>query len=192
MRNREWDDECEPGPVRVAIDVQRGAVEDIRTYVGGRWRNSADVDLGDVPPLEASEFLLTVAESGRESAAKDAIFPSMLAKGAAPWRRLLAIGKDTGRPRSVRTDAIFWVAQGAADEATKGLQEIVDDPNGDREIRKSAIFSLSQRPADESVPALLRIARGNRDPELRRNAIFWLGQSRDPRVPEFLMSLIER
>ena len=74
------------------------------------------------------------------------------------------------------------MGQAAGEEATKGLQEIAEDPDGDREVRKSAVFSLSQRPKDESVPALIRIARSNKDPEIRRNAIFWLGQSRDPRA----------
>jgi hypothetical protein len=32
------------------------------------------------------------------------------------------------------------------------------------------------------VPSLIRIARTNRDPEIRKSAIFWLGQSRDPRA----------
>ena len=49
-------------------------------------------------------------------------------------------------------------------------------------MRKQAIFALSQRSTDEAVPALMRIARTNGDPELRRTALFWLGQSEDPRA----------
>ena len=30
----------------------------------------------------------------------------------------------------------------------------------------------------------------DRDPELRQRAIFWLGESDDPRVPEFLMEIL--
>jgi HEAT repeat protein len=44
------------------------------------------------------------------------------------------------------------------------------------------VFALSQRPSEESVPALIRIARTNRHPELRKTALFWLGQSEDPRA----------
>jgi hypothetical protein len=32
------------------------------------------------------------------------------------------------------------------------------------------------------VPALIRIARSNPHPELRKTALFWLGQSEDPRA----------
>jgi HEAT repeat protein len=52
----------------------------------------------------------------------------------------------------------------------------------DREVRKSAVFALSQQPNSIGVPSLIRIARSNRDPEIRRSAIFWLGQSDDPRA----------
>jgi len=38
----------------------------------------------------------------------------------------------------------------------------------------------------------MEIARTEEDPELKSRAIFWLGQSKDPRVPQFLLSLIRR
>jgi hypothetical protein len=36
------------------------------------------------------------------------------------------------------------------------------------------------------------IARNDKDREMRSKAIFWLGQSRDPRVAKFLEDLISR
>jgi hypothetical protein len=36
----------------------------------------------------------------------------------------------------------------------------------------------------------MEIARTEQDADLREQAIFWLGQSNDPRVPEFLLGLI--
>lgn len=188
-RSREWEDECEPGPVRVALDVMRGEVTALRSYVGGRWRGTADRDLGTVTPAEASAYLLTLAETANERVAKDALFPATIAQGVAPWAQLLRIAKDERRPREVRSSAIFWVGQGAAEAATKGLQEIVE-ADGDREVRKSAVFALSQRPKDESVPALIRIARAHRDPEIRRSAIFWLGQSRDARAVAYFEEVL--
>lgn len=190
VRSREWEDECEPGPVRIALDLSRGEVTDVRAYVGGRWRGAATADLGEVPAAEATEYLLALAESAPERVAKEAIFPAMLGAGVEPWERLLRIAKDERRPREVRSAAVFWVGQGAAEAATKGLQELVDDADGDREVRKSAIFALSQRPKDESVPALLRIAKAHRDPEMRRSAIFWLGQSNDARALAYFEELL--
>ena len=44
------------------------------------------------------------------------------------------------------------------------------------------MFALSQQPKDVGVPALIQVARTNRDPDVRRKAFFWLGQSGDPRA----------
>lgn len=191
-RRDEWEDECEPGPARIALDVAGGRVVRLRAYVGGRWRGTADRDLGAVPPLEASDFLLTLAERADAAPAKEAIFPAMLAEGAEPWPRLLTLAKDPERPRDVRNAAVFWVSQAASEKATEGLQEIVDDPSGDRAVRESAVFALSRRPADESVPALIAIARTHREPGVRRSAIFWLGQSKDPRAIRYFEEMLLR
>lgn len=179
-RTREWESDCEPGPVRLSIDVADRRVTRVRAYVGGRWRGDATRDLGDVPAAEASAFLIRIAATSEERAAKDAIFPALMADAPSPDRELLAIAKDEDRPREVRTTATFWVAQSASDRVTEGLHELTNDP--DKQVRESAVFSLSQRPNDESVPALIRLARTHRDPGIRRNAVFWLGQKRDPRA----------
>jgi hypothetical protein len=42
------------------------------------------------------------------------------------------------------------------------------------------------------VDFLMAVARDEDDAELRQNAVFWLGQSKDPRIAEFLLSLIRR
>lgn len=185
----EWEDECEPGPVRLALDVVGGRVTDVRAYVGGRWRGSADLDLGEVAAVEASAYLVQIAATGDSKPAKGAIMPAMMAAAPNPWRALIAVAKDEQRPRDVRNSAMFWVGQSAEVAATRGLVEVID-ADGDREVRKSAIFSLSQRPKDESVPALIRIARTQRDPELRRSAIFWLGQSRDERAIKYFEEVL--
>jgi hypothetical protein len=185
----EWEDECEAGPVRLAVDVSRGQVTAMRSYVGGRWRGTADLDLGDVPALDAQTYLVEIARSGNSRSARNAIFPAMLANAPNPWRSLLGIARDDSRPRDVRNSAMFWVGQAAEEAATRGLIEVVED-EGDKEVRKSAVFSLSQRPKDESVPALIRIARSHRDPELRRTAIFWLGQSRDERAIRYFEEVL--
>ena len=57
-----------------------------------------------------------------------------------------------------------------------------EDEDGDFEVRKSAVFALSQLDNEEGVPSLIRVARTSPDPRIRKNAIFWLGQSEDPRA----------
>lgn len=193
----DWASACDSGPVRIALTVRGGAVTDIKSYVGGAWRAGASgTDLGIVGAREASTYLLRVAADSRTAgrAAERAIFPAMLADSVAPtvWRDLLRLARDADVARKVRRSAVFWVGQAAGDAATRGLTDLVDEPNADREVREQAVFALSQRPRDEGVPALIRIARENPDPELRRKAIFWLGQSEDPRALALFEELLTR
>lgn len=190
--DREWEHECENGPVRIVLDRRDGRVVDVRAYVGGRWRGTADLDLGTVSPVAASDYLLGLVETADAEVAKDALFPATVAEGVTVWPRLLGIAKDSRRPREVRNSAVFWVSQAAGEEATKGLREIVDEPEADREVRKSAVFALSQRPKDESVPALIKIAKTHRDAEMRKTAIFWLGQSGDARAIAYFEDVLLR
>ena len=50
----------------------------------------------------------------------------------------------------------------------------------------------SQREEPAAVDKLLEISRGDPDPELRKKALFWLGQSGDPRAAKALQDIIEQ
>lgn len=175
----EWSSECQDGPVRLVVERQGGRTTDIRAYVGGRWRGAAEADLGQVPARQAGEWLLAQAEAGGP-AAKDAVFPATLADSMEAWPGLLRIARNGKAERETRKSAVFWLGQAAAVAATRGLDSLAEDDREDREVREAAIFALSQRPKSEGIPVLIRIARSSRDPELRRKALFWLGQSEDP------------
>jgi hypothetical protein len=195
MDGEDWSSACDSGPVRIALTVRNGRVTDLRAYVGVEWRTAAGgTDLGTVGAREAASYLLGLAarDSVGSRAAERAILPAMLADSVTLWPDLLKIARDARISRKVRRSAVFWVGQAAGDAATRGLTELVDDRGADREVRETAVFALSQRPKDEGVPALIRIARENRDPELRRKAIFWLGQSDDPRALSLFEELLTR
>lgn len=187
-RAAEWEDDCETGPVRLALDVTNRRVTALRSYVGGRWRSDADLDLGNVSPTAARDYLMQLVASGEARVAREAIFPALIAEGPSPDAALVAVAKDENRPRDVRSSATFWLSQSAGDRAAAGLQELIGDP--DREIREQAVFALSQRPNDESVPALIRLARTHQDPAVRRRAVFWLGQKRDPRALQYFEDVL--
>ncbi|HEY4647708.1 MAG TPA: HEAT repeat domain-containing protein, partial [Gemmatimonadales bacterium] len=70
------------------------------------------------------------------------------------------------------------------------LDSVVGDPTGDREVRKEAVFALSQRNPAEGVPRLIHIVKANPDPELRKSALFWLGQSDDPRALDLFEEIL--
>ena len=185
----EWENDCEEGPVLVALTVRDDRITDIKTRVGGRWRSSSRAtDLGTVSAREAGEYLLELAESDHP-AAEDAIFAATIADSFTAWPGLLRIARNESATEDARKGAIFWLGQAAGAAVTPALDSIASN-DGDREVKESAIFALSQRPANEGVPALIRVARTNKDPNLRRTALFWLSQSKDPRALDLFEELL--
>lgn len=183
-RSDDWEATCDLGPVRVVLRVRDGEVRQIKTYVAGRWRmgGAGVTDLGTVPAQKAVQYLIGLAERQGGGVGKEAILPAMLADSALVWPDLLRIARDGSVARETRRSAVFWLGQAAAEAAAEGLDSLVEDDDVDRSVRDQAIFALSQRPHGEGVPALIRVARTNPDPHLRKKALFWLGQSEDPRA----------
>jgi len=180
----EYTEECMRSPVRLVLEKQGGEVVRLRTYVGGRWRAPVGTvtSIGPVSTREATDYLLSFASSVSSQAGSEAILPMTLADSVEIWPGLLRLARDDSRPTHIRTQSVFWLGQIAGEKITRNLADLSDESSVDREIRKQAVFALSQRPQRDGVPALIEIARTNRDPEVRRNALFWLGQSRDPRA----------
>ena len=57
-------------------------------------------------------------------------------------------------------------------------------------VKKKAVFALSQLPKAQGVPKLIEIARKSTDPEVRKEAMFWLGQSKDDRALAFFEDVL--
>ena len=190
------DCDCEPGPVRVALTMRGGTVQSLRAYVGGRWKTplagAAVTDLGTVSTREATDFLLALAARDDGKTGEAAVFPATLADSVTVWPALLKLARDDRVSHRTRRSAIFWLGQAAGAAAARELAGLVDDAGVDRDVKEQAVFALSQRPQDEAVPALIRIARTHKDHDVRKKAIFWLGQSEDPRALALFEELLTR
>lgn len=188
----EWQADCESRPVRVALRVRDHRVYSVRTYVGGQWLPDRwSTDLGTVRVQEAADYFVALAQrTGDTRVGGDPLLPAVLADSVVIWPSLLRLARAPRVSEDTRSKAVFWLSQAAGEAAGTALDSIVHDDRGDREIRKRAIFALSQRSNDEGVPALLRIARANPDPELRKTALFWLGQSEDPRALDLFEEIL--
>ncbi|HEX6694073.1 MAG TPA: HEAT repeat domain-containing protein [Longimicrobiales bacterium] len=105
---------------------------------------------------------------------------------------------DEKQDIEIRKQALFWYAQGGPDDDARpraNAAELVRlyDRMTDVEMKQQLIFVMSQKGGQKDyVDKLMDIAKNDRNPELRTQAIFWLGQvgSKDPRVAKFLMDLI--
>jgi hypothetical protein len=106
----------------------------------------------------------------------------------ATW--LIGIAKDEREPMEIRKNALFWAGQ-MKQVPFADLAAMYDQVQA-REMKEQLIFVYSQRNESEAVDKMLQIARTEKDPELRKNAIFWLSQSNDPRVADFLLEMINK
>jgi len=129
---------------------------------------------------------MSIAERGNHSASAKAIFPAVLADSAIVWPTLLTIARDLDtRSKATRQDAMFWLsrfASGAVAGHRNQPFEEEDDSSADDDLKSHAVFVLSQLPNGEGVSNLLEVARSSPSRRVRSQALFWLGQSGDPRA----------
>ena len=190
--DEDWEWECDPAPVRVVVTKEYGDVTRVQTFVGGRWREgSTALELGTVPAGEAAEYFVTLAEHSSGRLSRDAIRPATMADSAMVWPALLRIARDESRGRDTRRAAARWVGIAAGELMVEGAGgTAVDDP--EREAREQAVFALSRLPRDQAVPELLEVARTHRDPQVRKRALFWLGETGDHRALDLFEELLRR
>ena len=104
-------------------------------------------------------------------------------------RWLLDQAVDQGQGVELRKKAIFWASQSGAD-----IGDLVRlyDRTTDHDIREQLIFVYSQRRDAAAMDKMIDIARHEMDRELRNKAVFWLGQSHDPRAAQALLEIINQ
>jgi len=91
--------------------------------------------------------------------------------------------------RDLRGQALFWLSQTQDPRAGGWIRDVIArDP--DHRLREEAVFALSQ--LDGSVPLLVHLLRETEHPDVRRQALFWLAQSDDPRAMDELDAILNR
>jgi HEAT repeat protein len=118
--------------------------------------------------------------SGRS--ADHAIMGAAIADSVVIWRRLIEIARDNSASESARKSSMFWVSQEAGEAATAGLDSVASDDDAEVAVRADALFFLAQRPRGEGIPALIRVVEESKHRKLRKDAIWHLSQSHDPRA----------
>jgi HEAT repeat protein len=154
-------------------------------------REKAIFWLGQNHSKDNTEFLRTLySRLTNEDLKEKILFSLSQQKGAGNEQWLMNIAVNPKEDIELRKKALFWAGQSGV-----AISEIAQlyDRMSDSEMREAIIFALSQRQSDRTaIDKLFDIAKNEKDPELRKKAIFWLGQSHDPRVQQFLLDLINR
>ena len=180
--------QCVHGPARVVATVVGGEITRLRAYVGPVPPSAADVRTIGVTAAEASGWMGDVLLRGTTRVASDVILPLILAEGPEPWPLLLKAARDENRPRDLKRNVMMWLSNGVSEHL--GLSDTDDGSSDDDQMRNQAIYVLTQRPKSESVPQLIEIVRSVKHPSARKTAIYWLGQSGDPRAVDVYAELL--
>ncbi len=158
-----------------------------------RVREQAIFQLGQNPSNENAEALRGLfAKLGKgdanEGLRKNILFSlsQMPGFGNAKW--LLDVAMDRSESDDVRGHAL-WTA-GQAGIGGADLVALYDKLT-DAALKEKLIWVLSESPARAASDKLVEIATKDPDREMRKKAIFWLGQKNDPRIRQILLDIIK-
>jgi hypothetical protein len=175
------------------IRVEQGRVDRLRMFsddcaidAGGatvHWLTGVDGAasvrwLGDV-----------AAGAGERRVANGALAALVMHADGTAVDRLIAIAR-TGATTHARGQALFWLGQRATAAAIGAIAQAIDE-DPETGVKRRAVFALSQLPADEGVPRLIDVARTHSNAAVRRQAMFWLSQSKDPRALRFFEEILK-
>ena len=182
-----------PGRLEIYAAVESGKVGELLLA-----SESCTVDAGSatvtalegVDPAASAALLRDLAlAGGRKSDLSEKALAAIAfhATPAAP-RAIHDVAREAADPDQ-RAHALFWLSQTKAPEAGRWIHEaIARDPDDD--VREQAVFALSQLP--DATDQLIAVIRSNEERSVRKQALFWLGQSEDPRAMEMIEKVLLR
>lgn len=166
----------------VAQKAEAGGGEDMliaaaRNDPDGEVRQQAVFWLSQVKSPRAVAALDSIAQRSDDPELQEkAVFALSQQDGAQARAALRALAERKDAPRGIREKAIFWLGQSESGggEYLRGLYARLDDD----ELKDKVIFGVAQSGKPEDRAWLLDVAKDPKGPvELRKKAIFWLGQS---------------
>jgi HEAT repeat protein len=161
-----------------------------RTDLSDALREKAIFWLGQGQTAENAVFLRSLYGRLKSNELKNKVLFSLSQMGGEEnGRWLLSVARDTAQGLDMRKQALFWAGQGEVSlaELTKLYGTVAD-----REMREQLIFVYSQRDEPAALEKLIEIAKQDPNPDLRKRALFWIGQSENTRAVQALQDIIEQ
>jgi hypothetical protein len=194
---------CVPGPARVVVTVRGHEVVGIRARVGGAWQPDSGVslDLGRVPAREAAAYFVSLAPRLGGSSRNNPLLAAALADSAVIVPDLLRLAQNITLPRETRRRAVHWVGVVGDPSAVAPLTALArsegetgranaDDPGPGDGVESAAVGALAMLENAAGTNALMDLARHG-SPRVRKAAVFWLGQSDDPRGRALVRTVVD-
>ena len=141
---------------------------------------------GDERALDA--ILGLYDEGGSKKYRKKLIFGLSQFDSPRAASKLREIALNDENPE-IRKDAIFWIVDNGGKDALD-LLATLSDPSQPIEVQKQVVFAYSQLDED-GVDPLIKLARTSPHEDIRKDAVFWLGQIGGSEVVAFYDDLLQ-
>lgn len=173
-------------------DAESMLLAAVRQDPDGEVRQQAVFWLGQSGGEHAASALDSILRSSSDPEVQEkAIFALSQQGSSKAMQSLRDFAMKKSAPTELRQNAIFWIGQSEGADNVRWLKSIYQTVD-DEELKDKIIFSVSQGDGREAKQWLVEVA-GNQGEsiEIRKKALFWLGQSSGTSLPE-LFSLYDR
>jgi hypothetical protein len=183
----------EPSPtVMILMRVANHGIERVRSFSTDCQIDAGGLTLFWFDSVSEPDSVALLKNLASDAAARDRSNQALTALAAHRHRSagtaLLDLARNSPDNRT-RQRALLWMARRADVDAASAISQAIEqDPDAD--VKKQAVFALSQLPPDQGVPLLVNLARTTKNPIVRRQAVIFLGQSKDPRALSFLEEIV--
>ena len=146
--------------------------------------------IGQRRSQENADFLRALfAKTDDDDLRKKILFSLSQMRAFGNDRWLLAIALDESNSADLRGHALWTAGQaGIAGSELVAVYDRLSDP----EVKEKLIWVMSESGDRAATDKLIVIARQDPNPEMRKKALFWLGQKNDPRVKQLLIDILNQ
>ncbi len=191
--NRDDDRFPADSPLAIYVAVERGVVERLLAVSAScpvDPRNESVRWIEGVAPAASADLLAGLARPWRDELSDRALAALGYHAEAAATATLAGFARDRAADSDLREQAIFWLGVLRGAEGLAELQRLLaEQPGG--EHADHLVFAMAQNPGGTEV-LLALVRRPDVALEVRRQALFWLGQSDDPRALDEISRLLAR
>ena len=176
-------------PLLILFRLESGKVDKLRTYdatckldAGGlpvQWLTGADA-------TQSARLLAGMAEAGQKSA----LGPLAMSQGQAAEQAIEQLAAGSA-PEAIREQAVFWLGAERGPAGFRALQSIERQAGTTPALRRRVAFAFSVSHEPEGISELIRMAKTDPSPDVRGQALFWLGQKADKKAAGAIADAVE-
>ena len=164
-------------------------IELARSQNDPKLRRTAIMWLGQSKDDKALEVLdELVAKSDEPEITKAALYALAQNQSPQTTAKLFAVARNH-KSTTIRSQAIFWLGQ----RGEQSIGELVGlyDSEQNEQVKGQIINALGQSKSKTALQKILSIAKGDSSMALRKRAVLYLGQSRDPEASKYLEEILK-